>query len=278
VSDEVPPSLATKRKGARKATEQAWRFATADLRAMPGIVIIGAQRSGTTSLHSWLCSHPEVAPHIVKEVHYFDGAYDKGPRWYRSRFAIKSRSLTQVEASPYMLFHPLAPGRAGHDLPEATRFVALLREPAERALSHYQFQRRKGRETETFARAIELEESRLVGAEETVRRGERSRPHRLFSYRARGRYAEQLARWFAAVDRERILVMESERMFGDPAASAELLRWLELSPLSTPFPALNATGAPSAEDAAVRDRLRGSFEADNDVLFDLLGRRLWTGS
>jgi hypothetical protein len=242
---------------------------------MPGIVIIGAQRGGTTSLHTWLCSHPEVAPGIVKEVHYFDGGYAKGERWYRSHFFVNSRSRTQVEASPYMLYHPLAAVRAGRDLPEATRFVVLLREPAERALSHYQFQRKKGRESETFARALELEESRLEGAEETVARGERSRAHRLFSYRSRGLYAEQLTRWFAAVGRERILIMESERLFGDPSAQAELLNSLDLSPMATPFPALNATAGPSPDDAATRDRLRGSFDADNEALFDLLGRRFW---
>ena len=277
MSASVPRRAALEARRAKKATERAWRFATADLRSLPGLVVVGAQRSGTTSLHSWLTSHPQVARRVAKEVHYFDGAYDRGERWYRARFSVASRGLTQIESSPYMLFHPLAPGRAGHDLPSTTRFVALLREPADRALSHYQLQRRKGRETETFARAIELEESRLAGADAVVARGERSRAHRLFSYRSRGLYAEQLTRWFAAVGRERILVMESERLFTDPDAPGELLRWLGLSPMAAPFPALNATGAPAAEDAAVRDELRGSFTAPNEALFDLLGRELWTG-
>lgn len=261
---------------ARKATVQTWRMATADLRARPRIVIIGAQRSGTTSLHSWLCSHPDVAPLMVKEVHYFDGAYERSERWYRSRFPISPPWRVHVEASPYMLFHPLAAGRAGRDLPESTRFVVLLREPADRALSHYQFERRQGRESETFARALELEQSRLEGTEEAVVRGERSRPHRWYSYRSRGRYAGQLARWFDAVDRERILIMESERIFEDPSATGQLLGWLGLSPVEAPFPTLNATSEPSTADAEVRDRLRTEFEADNEAVFALLGRRLWT--
>ena len=128
----------------RKATVHGWRMATADLRGVPKIVIIGAQRSGTTSLHSWLCSHPDVSRFMIKEVHYFDGAYEKGERFYRSRFPISPHTRTHVQASPYMLYHPLAAERAGRDLPQDTRFVALLREPAERALSHYQFERRKG--------------------------------------------------------------------------------------------------------------------------------------
>jgi hypothetical protein len=73
------------------------------------------------------------------------------------------------------------------------------------------------------------------------------------------------------------MVMESERMFDDPSAPGELLRWLGLTPVSAPFPALNGTAEPSADDAATRDRLRGSFEHENEGLFELLGRSLWAG-
>jgi hypothetical protein len=276
MSTPSPRRPATRAAKAKKKTLHTWRMATAGLRPLPRIVVVGAQRSGTTSLHSWLCSHPDVAPFMIKEVHYFDGAYEKGERWYRSRFPISLGSRRQVEASPYMLYHPLAAERAGRDLPQDTRFVALLREPAERALSHYQLERRKGHESETFDRALELEESRLMGTEDAVARGARSRAHRWFSYRSRGRYAGQLSRWFDSVGRERILVLESERMFDDPSAPGELLAWLGLAPVSTPFPALNATAEPSTDDASTRDRLRASYEPDNEALFDLLGRRLWT--
>ena len=152
MSDVVSGPAAPAAKRPAKMTER-WRMATADLRPLPSIVIIGAQRSGTTSLHSWLCSHPKVAPFLSKEVHYFDGAYERGERWYRSKFPISLGGQVHVDASPYMLFHPLAAERAGRDLPDSTRFVALLREPAERALSHHHLEIRKGHETETFARA-----------------------------------------------------------------------------------------------------------------------------
>ena len=251
-------------------------MATAGLRPLPRIVVVGAQRSGTTSLHSWLCSHPDVAPFMIKEVHYFDGAYEKGERWYRSRFPISLGSRRQVEASPYMLYHPLAAERAGRDLPQDTRFVALLREPAERALSHYQLERRKGHESETFDRALELEESRLMGTEDAVARGARSRAHRWYSYRSRGRYAGQLSRWFDSVGRERILVLESERMFDDPSAPGELLAWLGLAPVSTPFPALERHGRaehgrrvhPGPLAGVVRARQRGPLRPPGPEALD----------
>ncbi len=275
MSDTVSGPVAPVARRPAKATQR-WRMATADLRPLPGIVIIGAQRSGTTSLHSWLCSHPKVAPFLSKEVHYFDGAYERGERWYRSRFPISLGARVHVDASPYMLFHPLAAGRAGRDLPESTRFVALLREPAERALSHHHLEIRKGHETESFSRALELEESRLEGQEDKVRRGEGSSAHRWFSYRARGRYAEQLRRWFDAVGRDRIIVVDSQRLFDEPEVAGRLLHQLDLPPVTAPFPALNATAEPTPDDAAARDRLRASFAADNEALFDLLGHRLWS--
>ncbi len=100
-------------------------------------MIIGAQRGGTTSLRTWLGAHPSAHVFQVGEVHYFDNYYDRGPRWYRSRFPTRLRRVRRVESSPYMLFHPLAPTRAATDLPDSTRFVVLLREPAERAYSQY---------------------------------------------------------------------------------------------------------------------------------------------
>ena len=141
----------------------AWRLATAPLRPLPDILIVGTQRGGTTSMRTWLRNHPRVKVLEFGEVHYFDHNYDRGEHWYRSRFPMRFRPRRLVETSPYMLFHPLAPTRAGHDLPAGTRFVVLLREPAERALSHYRLERALGRESKSFADALEAEDERLAG-------------------------------------------------------------------------------------------------------------------
>ena len=169
-------------------------------------MIIGAQRAGTTSLHAWLCSHPKVAPFQIDEVHYFDGQYDRGLRWYRSQLPMRIRFRCQVEASPYMMLHPLAPERAARDLPSSSRFVALLREPVERALSHYSRNCKLGREHESFAVALRWKTSDWAVRSTHVRRGEGSQAHRWFSYRTRGLYAEQLGCWFDAVGRDRVMV------------------------------------------------------------------------
>jgi hypothetical protein len=243
---------------------------------LPDLVIIGAQRAGTTSLHAWLCSHPRVAPFQVDEMHYFDGVkYNRGLRWYRAQLPMRIRFSCQMEASPYMLVHPLAPERAARDLPAGSRFVALLREPVERALSHYWRNRKVGREHKSFAEALMLEDERLEGALDALEHGKRSQAHRWFSYRTRGLYAAQLEDWFRAVGRDRVMVIESERIFRDAGVSAEVLEWCGLPPSKVPFPSLNAIPRVATETANAAAELRTWFEPHNEALFELLGRRLW---
>lgn len=260
---------------ARAISDNAWRLATARMRRLPDFLLIGTQRGGTTSLYSWLCSHPGVSSSRRREIHYFANAYDRGARWYQSQFPLRRPGRVTGENTPYLLFHPLAPQRVHQDLPETTRFLVLLRDPVQRAVSHYWLERRIGNETEPLDAAIELEAERLAGETARVERGEFSFTHRHFSYQARGDYAEQLERWFAQVGRERILVVESERLFADEATTAEILRWLGLPPRSVPFPALNEARRAEPESDAVLRRLQARFEGPNERLFDLLGRRLW---
>lgn len=258
----------------RSARHHAWRMATADLRPLPDIVILGAQRGGTTSLRRWLRENP-AATYEAGEVHFFDHNYDLGRRWYHAQFPTFRERGRRVDSSPYLLFHPLAPARATAVLPEHTRFVILLREPADRALSHYRMERSLGRESKSFADALAAEDERLEGETEKVLRGERSRSHQWFSYRARGRYAGQVARWQEAVGPQRVNVVESERLYVDPAVGTDLLGWLGLPAATEPFPVTNASPEPQPEDRAVLGDLRARFETDNEALFELLGRRLW---
>ncbi len=252
-----------------------WRRATAALRTLPDVVIIGAQRGGTTSLFDWLAAHPSVAASTTKEVHYFDRYYANGEGWYRSHFPLKFVPGLSMEATPYLLFYPLAPERIAADLPGSTRFVVLLRDPVQRAVSHYWHSVRLQAENEPLPRALALEEERLAGQEELVRAGGESFAYRNFSYKARGHYAEQLRRWFAVIDRERFLVMPSEALFTDPRGPARVLAWLGLSPRDTPFPSTNDAPRARAEENAVIEELRHHFAPYNEDLFDLLGTRLW---
>lgn len=167
---------------------------------LPGMVIVGAMRAGTTSLFSFLARHPQVAASFCKEVHYFDLRFHHGPAWYRCQFRRPRRlaggRAIGIESSPYYMFDPRVPGRMAALVPDV-KLVFLLRDPVERAFSHYRKNCRDGREPLSFADALAAEDERLAGEEERMLHDPAylSGLHQYYSYAARGRYAEQLIRW-----------------------------------------------------------------------------------
>ncbi len=195
----------------------------------PGFLIVGAQRSGTTSLFRALALHPQVrSPLFHKGVHYFDVQYTQGRSWYLGHFPLRrpgrapgedSRVITG-EASPYYIHHPAAPARIRADLPDV-RLVVLLRDPVERAYSAYQHEVARGFEHEEFERALDLEPRRLAGETERLlaNPGYRSLSHQHHAYVDRSRYARQVRRLFELFGEDRVLVLDSEDFFADPGAA-----------------------------------------------------------
>ena len=110
---------------------------------LPHFVVIGAMKSGTTSLHEYLRTHPTVFMPAVKETHFFDatqGNWHRGLAWYESQFGWASPGDVVGEASPGYTRHPAIPGVAGRlasVLPGA-RLVYLVRHPIDRMRSQYQ--------------------------------------------------------------------------------------------------------------------------------------------
>jgi hypothetical protein len=250
------------------------RLRMRDARALPGAVILGAQKCGTSSLHNYLTQHPGVTAPLRKEVHYFDLHYGRGEGWYRAHFGRTGEPGLNLDSSPYYLYHPAVPERMHALLPDA-RLIVLVRDPVRRAYSHYWHERDKGREGLSFESAVDAEPQRLGRDEERLARGEieESREHRLHSYLARGRYAEQLERWFARYPREQFLVLGFEAFVRDPLAGLnETLAFLGLAPAgAVRLQPRNARRYP-AMAPETESRLRAYFESHNRRLESLLGR------
>ena len=246
------------------------RRLTAGLRQWPDYVVIGTQRAGTTSLNRWINAHPQSqAARTPRELHYFDLNYERGPNWYRSNFPLRLQGRITGESTPYMLFHPLAPERAAHDLPPTTRFIVLLRDPVERAISHYWLNRRRHDETEPFPGAIESETERLAGQEEVVLRRRAEQPHRPVSYVSRGQYAEQVERWFRIAGRDRLLVVQCEELFASAEVGNDIPRLAGARAHRTgPFPRATRQPAAKSADADVVARTPPALRAAQP--------RLWT--
>ena len=105
-------------------------------RRKPDFVIIGAQKSGTTSLYHYIVQHPEIEPASKKEIKFFDIHYSEGEKWYLSHFPPKypwADNRITGEGSPEYMYLPWAAERLIEFLPE-TKLVAILRNPVERAI------------------------------------------------------------------------------------------------------------------------------------------------
>ncbi|MCP9819460.1 sulfotransferase [Synechococcus sp. Cruz-9H2] len=232
--------------------------------SLPVFLGLGVQKGGTTTLHGWLSSHPQVHLPPVKELHYFSLHHERGPAWYAARFADAPPGSLCGDITPYYIFHPEAPRRIQALLPEV-RLIVLLRDPVDRALSQYFHSRRLGFEPLELEEALAAEPERLAGAEQVLRAdGGRHRSHQEHSYVSRSRYEQQLARYQALFAPEQLLVLRSEDLFaGSPELWRRLLTFLELAPWQPPAPAVaNAGGGEAlAVPAAVRQRLRAQLDS-----------------
>lgn len=277
-----------------------FNYATRKRRILPAFLIIGAQRAGTTSLFRYLQKHPDVvgprggdaAVWWVKETHFFDERFTNGVDWYRSFFPLgttrerrrkRGQDLQAGEATPYYMFHPAVPARVAATLPQV-RLIVLLRDPVERAYSHYQMMSRTGRERLGFEEALAAEPQRLEGIEEALMAeeglllpsGSRAHHHhRHRAYFARGLYADQLERWLEHFAREQMLVLKAEDLLGRPTDTyAETLDFLGLREWALDeFPEHNKKPY-SGLDPDIRAKLEERYAEPNARLEKLLGREL----
>jgi hypothetical protein len=192
---------------------------------LPDFVIIGAARSGTTHLLGQLNAHPNVLAGPA-ETHFFDThRYTYGIGWYRLRFP-RNRERRKAyaeglhpvltgESSPSYLAHPNVPARLARAIPEA-KLLVLLRDPTLRAASHWAWCLRQCGETRTFREAVEAEIG-PPGDDGGIRVPPDKRVGDPLIVR-RGIYQPQLERWRTHFPDEQLMVIQSERWFGDPSA------------------------------------------------------------
>lgn len=250
------------------------------LYALPDFVIIGTMKGGTTSLFAYLRKHPQVIPAQTKEVHFFDEQYAEGVAWYRMQFPsyaqkywrrLKGQRSISGEASPYYLFHPDVPQRMQAFLPKV-KLITLLRNPIDRAYSHYQHQVRKGREHRPFEEAVAEEQAQLEAQEQP---GEATYEHRHFSYLERGLYLTQLKRWRQFFPGEQMLILESEALYQAPEQTLkEVYAFLEVDTASFPdqLKAANVGRYKEKMSSTCRAQLAAFYAPHNQALCAYLNR------
>lgn len=186
---------------------------------LPNFLIIGAEKSGTTWLYKQLKSHPEIFFPDTKELHYFNqynsnfdynDRFDTlGLQYYRRFFDGAHKERAVGEVTPMYLCDPKAPTRVHTVLPDV-KLICCLRNPADRAYSHYWMARRKGHVNMLFKDVVQRRDERFI---------------------KRGLYAQQLARYLEFFPREKILVLVYEEVMQNPQTALEYVaRFLSVDP------------------------------------------------
>ena len=259
-----------------------FRRITAPMRPLPDFLIVGAQRAGTTSLYHWLSRHPKVRTSVWKEVHFFDdyNRYQKrGEMWYRSHFPLLGHrpSVRVGEATPSYLFNPAAPRRVAELIPNV-RLIVLLRDPVDRAYSHYNHTKKAGKENLSFWKAVDKEKER-VGKEitEIKEKGRcKNEKWKKYSYVRRGYYSEQIKRWTEYFPKKSFLFVKSEDMFESPKTEVEkIMKHIGLNRLRIKCKGKKNSG--SYEKKLERDKrkkLKVHFEKKNKELKSITSKNM----
>jgi hypothetical protein len=289
-SERGKPRLALSGRSNRRRRNPAravWRRVQAlpQLHLLPDFIIIGAMRCGTTSLHRYLSQHPCVRVPETKELHFFDQQFAKGLSWYRRLFPTyldrlraqwrTGHRLVTGESTPYYLFNPHAPSRVCEAVPRA-KLIVLLRDPVDRAYSHYVYEVKHGRETlPLFEAALDAEPSRLSGELEKMLSDPAyfSFEHGHHAYQARGIYVDQIMSWRQFFPAAQMLVLTSEELFEDPpAAYGRVLAFLGLPPHTlAAWDVHNASDYSEPLAADLHERLSKYYAPHNQRLYEYLG-------
>lgn len=182
-------------------------------------------KCGSTSLYNFVIQHPDIAGATKKEINYFSVHHSYGENFYRSHFPTKLtayihkkkyQKLLAGEASINYLFFPATPNRMKDILPDI-KLIVILRNPVDRAYSHYHHAIRKNFETFSFEKAIDLEKERCTGdIEQLFQDPDFISAYFENTYLAKGVYADQMERWFRYYDRDQFLFLTTEDFAKNP--------------------------------------------------------------
>jgi hypothetical protein len=246
-------------------------------------IIAGVQKGGTTALFDYLGEEPGLSLSREKEVHFFD---DEAQDWavpdhgaYHAHFAAPD-GRPRGEATPIYLYWPNSLERIRAYNP-AMKLMIMLRDPVERAWSHWKMEYARGVETKAFAWCIREGRQRLFDAEPSNAKPPNAKPwgfDRELSYVERGFYGEQMERLLGLFPREQVLILKSGDLRADPGATlGEVRAFLGLPKGAAPAPREVHVGRQMdyGAELTLQDiaHLRRIYARDAERLADLAGVR-----
>jgi hypothetical protein len=232
------------------------------IRRMPDYCIIGGQKCGTDSIYYYLSSHLGVRRSVIKEINYFSKHFEKGSAWYRSNFPINcGRRFITGEGSTMYLYSSDAPMRMLSEVPRI-KLIVMLRDPVDRAISHYYHRLRSGKETrsigDAFASALEhARRDEFVSGTET-------------DYLSYGNYAMHLKQWVSVFTPENLMVIQAEEYFSAPESVYErICCYLEIGYVKSADQIKMNAGSYDNQELDFISELKDYFRPLNEALYSM---------
>lgn len=241
---------------------------------IPKWLVIGAMKAGTTSIYGYLTASNLVPLARKKEVDFFNKHWYAGIEWYSQQFQLSARPIG--EASPLYIQNPKVPKRIKEICP-GVKMIAILRNPVERAFSHYMMQwQHVGYEIYSFDYAVRNEHELCT---QTPSRTWWEIPDynmdwTAFAYKRLGQYSEQLEWFYKEFPREQILVLQFEDLVDNPKRNLEKIHehlGLNAEPNLRFWRKLNRGKYDREMKPETREYLKEHFEPWNERLYNLLG-------
>lgn len=233
---------------------------------LPNTFLVGCQKSGTTWLHRCLREHPEIYVPEEDEIHYFDIHYDEGPDYLNRYYGRWNGEAFSADTTSSYSRDPEAPWRIHEHNPDA-KIIIALRNPIDRAFSHYWHEKKKGKIAFSFK--------------------EWERNYDLYeNWIAAGFYTRQLERFAKFFPKDRILVLIQEEMLADPKFTLRILfefigaspgfqpSWLNKRVNAAPkvSPDQRPTEYGQGLDSKMRERLQLHYKPEIERLEKWIGR------
>lgn len=183
----------------------------------PSFFVVGAQKSGTTTLHEWLQNEPKLCLPYHKETHFFsdNDHYARGVSWYLEQFPVRGQKAIVGEIDPDYLYYPNVPTRIRlHN--KTPKFICILRHPLRRAYSHYLMTVQRCNESLSFPEALVAEAERN-NLEDSFFMSHHS-------YLSRGMYHSQIKRFQRIFPESRFLYIKFDDLFHPSTYEATYLQ------------------------------------------------------
>jgi len=261
-----------------------WRILTGPIRVLPDFIIIGAGKSGTSSLYNYLIQHPRIYSAKFKELNYF---VRRWTRWYRPNFPtiflkyfikkIKAEPFLTGEASPFYLLHPLVAKQVKKTIPDV-KIIVLLRNPVERTFSQFSQWKKTGLEPLLFEEAIKSEKFRTKEEWEnyTDDNSSATRNNVRYSYLAGGLYYDQIKVWMEIFPKEQFLFIKAEDFFSEPSKHlSHVFDFLGVPNYSIDISKKYNVGDYVQMNFKTKKYLKNFFKPHNEKLYKLLGKNFY---